>query len=396
MDPGLVYDLTTTDYLNFLCGLGYNSTQLAEFSSYSCPSKPPRIKDLNYPSITIPDLSSSTKVTRVVKNVGSPGTYPVGVIEPRGISVTVSPANLTFDEVGEEKKFEVTLKKKMKEGESSAEYAFGRLIWTDRKHYVRTPLPGHPVPPMIGVPPGVPYQAYQNLYQQQQQQQLQMFWADQYREIEQTTDFRNHSLPLARIKKIMKADEDVRMIAAEAPVVFARACEMFILELTHRSWAHAEENKRRTLQKNDIAAAISRTDVFDFLIDIVPREEGKEDVAHALGGPPVDPLSYYYVKSNMHEIPFCHQELGCISGEQRKLVAWATDQFDGSRIESRKTVLPVEPNRVGLVLLRLIAEGVISSFLVAGDRRSKSILRHHGRLIYFFALTPPVSEIAAF
>ncbi|RWW53605.1 hypothetical protein BHE74_00039900 [Ensete ventricosum] len=140
MDPGLVYDLTTTDYLNFLCGLGYNSTQLAEFSSYSCPSKPPRIKDLNYPSITIPDLSSSTKVTRVVKNVGSPGTYAVGVIEPRGISVTVSPVNLTFDEVGEEKKFEVTLKKKMKEGESSAEYAFGRLIWTYRKHYVRTPL----------------------------------------------------------------------------------------------------------------------------------------------------------------------------------------------------------------------------------------------------------------
>ncbi|KAJ0978832.1 hypothetical protein J5N97_014306 [Dioscorea zingiberensis] len=63
----------------------------------------------------------------------------------------------------------------------------------------------------------------------------------------------------------MKADEDVRMIAAEAPV-------MFILELTHRSWAHAEENKRRTLQKNDIAAAITRTDVFDFLVDIVPRE----------------------------------------------------------------------------------------------------------------------------
>jgi nuclear transcription factor Y, gamma len=67
------------------------------------------------------------------------------------------------------------------------------------------------------------------------------------------------------------------MIAAEAPVVFARACEMFILELTHRGWEYAEENKRRTLQKSDIAAAISRTDVFDFLVDIVPREEGKEE-----------------------------------------------------------------------------------------------------------------------
>ncbi|MQL41661.1 hypothetical protein EI012_27535, partial [Escherichia coli] len=98
--------------------------------------------------------------------------------------------------------------------------------------------------------------AYQHIHQQQQQQlqqQLQAFWANQYQEIEKVTDFKNHSLPLARIKKIMKADEDVRMISAEAPVIFARACEMFILELTLRSWNHTEENKRRTLQKNDIA-----------------------------------------------------------------------------------------------------------------------------------------------
>jgi hypothetical protein len=38
---------------------------------------------------------------------------------------------------------------------------------------------------------------------------------------------------------------------------------------------HAEENKRRTLQRSDIAAAIAKTDMFDFLIDIVPREEYK-------------------------------------------------------------------------------------------------------------------------
>jgi len=36
---------------------------------------------------------------------------------------------------------------------------------------------------------------------------------------------------------------------------------------------HAEENKRRTLQRSDIAAAITKTDMFDFLIDIVPRED---------------------------------------------------------------------------------------------------------------------------
>ncbi|KAH0461098.1 hypothetical protein IEQ34_008673 [Dendrobium chrysotoxum] len=73
----------------------------------------------------------------------------------------------------------------------------------------------------------------------------------------------------------MKADKDVQMIAAEAPV-FARACEMFILELTHRAWTHAEKNKRQTLQKNDIAAAISRTDIFDFLYQL-PRGEGRNE-----------------------------------------------------------------------------------------------------------------------
>ncbi|XP_052191310.1 nuclear transcription factor Y subunit C-9-like [Diospyros lotus] len=146
--------------------------------------------------------------------------------------------------------------------------------------------------------------AYQHIHQQQQQllqQQLQRFWASQYQEIEHTTEFKNHSLPLARIKKIMKADEDVRMISAEAPVVFARACEMFILELTLRSWNHTEENKRRTLQKNDIAAAITRTDIFDFLVDIVPREDLKDEVLASIPrgtlpvGGPSEGMPYYYM-----------------------------------------------------------------------------------------------------
>lgn len=58
-------------------------------------------------------------------------------------------------------------------------------------------------------------------------------------EIGTEQDFKNHNdLPLARIKRIMKCDEDVRMISAEAPVLFAKACEMFILELTLRYCLH--------------------------------------------------------------------------------------------------------------------------------------------------------------
>ncbi|XP_057423986.1 nuclear transcription factor Y subunit C-3 [Lotus japonicus] len=156
----------------------------------------------------------------------------------------------------------------------------------------------------VGTQMGHPQLAYQHIHQQQQQQlqqQLQAFWANQYQEIDKVSDFKNHSLPLARIKKIMKADEDVRMISAEAPVVFARACEMFILELTLRSWNHTEENKRRTLQKNDIAAAITRTDIFDFLVDIVPREDLKDEVLATMPGGampvagPGDGLPYCYM-----------------------------------------------------------------------------------------------------
>lgn len=106
---------------------------------------------------------------------------------------------------------------------------------------------------------------------------LQNFWpkvSDDIRNIK-NDHFRQQELPLARIKKIMKLDEDVKMISAEAPVLFSKACEIFISELSLRAWIHTEDNKRRTLQRNDIAMAITKFDQFDFLIDIVPREDIK-------------------------------------------------------------------------------------------------------------------------
>uniref|UniRef100_A0A914C556 Transcription factor CBF/NF-Y/archaeal histone domain-containing protein n=1 Tax=Acrobeloides nanus TaxID=290746 RepID=A0A914C556_9BILA len=86
---------------------------------------------------------------------------------------------------------------------------------------------------------------------------------------------KHQELPLARIKKIMKIDDDVKnqMISAEAPVLLAKAAEFLIEELTLRAWIHTEENRRKTIQKSDIAQAVSKNEVFDFLIDIVPRDE---------------------------------------------------------------------------------------------------------------------------
>ncbi|KAF6763300.1 histone-fold-containing protein [Ephemerocybe angulata] len=103
---------------------------------------------------------------------------------------------------------------------------------------------------------------------------LKSFWQRQIDSAEkETPDYRHPPLPLARIKKVMKSDPDVKMIAADAPILFCKACEIFISEITARAFIIADSNKRRTLSRADIAKALSKSDQFDFLIDIVPRED---------------------------------------------------------------------------------------------------------------------------
>lgn len=61
------------------------------------------------------------------------------------------------------------------------------------------------------------------------------------------------------------------MIAGEAPVVMSKAAELLIQDLSSRAWQHTERNRRRTLQRQDIHAAVGESETYDFLIDIVPR-----------------------------------------------------------------------------------------------------------------------------
>ncbi|XP_067282705.1 nuclear transcription factor Y subunit gamma isoform X3 [Pseudorasbora parva] len=150
------------------------------------------------------------------------------------------------------------------------------------------------------------------------QQSLQTFWPRVMEEIRNLTvkDFRVQELPLARIKKIMKLDEDVKMISAEAPVLFAKAAQIFITELTLRAWIHTEDNKRRTLQRNDIAMAITKFDQFDFLIDIVPRDDLKppkrqEEVRQSVA--PTEPVQYYFTLAQQ---PSAVQVQGQQQGQQ--------------------------------------------------------------------------------
>ncbi|GMN59914.1 hypothetical protein TIFTF001_029005 [Ficus carica] len=139
-EPGLVYDLAVDDYLNFLCAHGYNETTIELFTNkpHKC-SKSFTLANFNYPSIAVPNLGSEPViVTRKVKNVGEPGTYTAYVKAPAGVSVSVKPKSLKFDRIGEEKKFQIVMKP-MVVGEPK-DYVFGKLKWSDGKHFVRSPI----------------------------------------------------------------------------------------------------------------------------------------------------------------------------------------------------------------------------------------------------------------
>lgn len=172
--------------------------------------------------------------------------------------------------------------------------------------------------------------------QTHQAQQLNAFWHTVLMEMRQPQDFKTVILPLARIKKIMKLDDDVKMISAEALILFSKALEIFIRELSMRAWAHTEENKRRTLQRNDIAMAVSRNDTFDFLIDIVPRDDIKtskrpeEDIRPMM----VPPEQMYYYSALQGSMDPASQQMMYQQQQQQMMLqgmqggAGGGNQFD--------------------------------------------------------------------
>ena len=57
------------------------------------------------------------------------------------------------------------------------------------------------------------------------------------------------------------------MISSEAPLLFSKACEIFIRELTLRAWLHTEDSKRRTQQVCWCSGALKVTASFSQLVE---------------------------------------------------------------------------------------------------------------------------------
>ncbi|KAF2300872.1 hypothetical protein P3X46_001691 [Hevea brasiliensis] len=140
LNPGLVFETITEDYLQFLCYFGYSEKKIRSMANknFNCPriSFEKLISNINYPSISISKLDrhqAAQTIKRSVTNVGSPNaTYIARVQAPEGLVVKVLPKKLVFKEGLSRISFNVSFNGRM----APSGYNFGSVTWVDGSHSV--------------------------------------------------------------------------------------------------------------------------------------------------------------------------------------------------------------------------------------------------------------------
>ncbi|XP_068634602.1 subtilisin-like protease SBT4.3 [Aristolochia californica] len=145
VDPGLVYDIQKSDYIQMLCNQGYSTKQIRLISgdTSTCPHVPVgTVRDLNYPTMAVrivAESSFSVNFSRTVTNVGSPDSTYKATISPSdlAIKITITPGVLKFSSKNKQKSFVVTVSGG---GLETSSLISTQLVWSDHVHSVRSPI----------------------------------------------------------------------------------------------------------------------------------------------------------------------------------------------------------------------------------------------------------------
>lgn len=147
INPGLIYDITTSDYISFLCNIGYTEQQIKMLilnpsPQFCCPPQSTttiNIANLNYPSITLTNLGSTITLKRIVRNVSlnKNAIYFLRILPPKGVRVQVWPRILLFSCFRQHLSYYITITPLKK---SRGRYDFGEIQWFNRFHTVTSPL----------------------------------------------------------------------------------------------------------------------------------------------------------------------------------------------------------------------------------------------------------------
>ncbi|OIW02493.1 hypothetical protein TanjilG_05086 [Lupinus angustifolius] len=152
LDPGLIYDISSFDYVDFLCNSNYTTKNIQVVTRrkvVDCggAKKAGHSGNLNYPSLSAVfqqygKHKMSTHFIRTVTNVGDPNSvYKVTIKPPAGMVVTVQPETLSFRRVGQKLNFLVRVQvREIKLSPGSSYVKSGSIVWSDGKHNVTSPL----------------------------------------------------------------------------------------------------------------------------------------------------------------------------------------------------------------------------------------------------------------
>jgi len=141
VDPGLVYDLGTNEYIAYLCGLGLGDDGVKEIVGRRVACGKLRAvteAELNYPSLVVKLLSQPITVRRTVTNVGKADSVYTAVVDmPKDVSVVVRPPMLRFSRANKKQSFSVTVRWN---GQPAVGGTEGNLRWVSKEHVVRSPI----------------------------------------------------------------------------------------------------------------------------------------------------------------------------------------------------------------------------------------------------------------
>ncbi|XP_058080141.1 subtilisin-like protease SBT1.5 [Magnolia sinica] len=151
IDPGLVYDLSPGDYIDFLCNSNYTEKNIRAITRRYADCKGARraghVGNLNYPSFAAVFMlygrrRMSTHFIRTVTNVGDPkSTYRAMVNAPAGSTVSVEPKVLSFRRLNQKLSYLVRVEAEaVRLSPGTSNIQGGSLSWTDGKHTVTSPI----------------------------------------------------------------------------------------------------------------------------------------------------------------------------------------------------------------------------------------------------------------
>lgn len=107
-------------------------------------------------------------------------------------------------------------------------------------------------------------------------------------------------LPVARVKKIMRVDETLLKMSADAAFTCAIITEQFLNYFVRHAHQYTQRDKRKIIAYKDMSSVVAEVEQFSFLNDVVPQTVHRNEVG--LPAPPPSAPALPHVQSTLSDL----------------------------------------------------------------------------------------------